>query len=156
MSEPNLSQVDPDIAALIRHEAQRQHDKVRLIPSENYASRAVLEASSSVLSNKYSEGYAGKRYYEGQQFIDEVELLAISRIKPAKAKRPNSPPISWIFVATDLRGIRIGSSLLVEAAKLAAAEGAASLRVPQDCKLARYFERSGFVSVEGSLSKTIR
>jgi len=64
--------------------------------------------------------------------------------------------ISSLVVATDLRGIRIGSSLLVEAAKLAAAEGAASLRVPQDCKLARYFERSGFVSVEGSLSKTIR
>jgi glycine hydroxymethyltransferase len=81
MSEPNLSQVDPDIAALIKKEGQRQHDKVRLIPSENYASRAVLEASGSVLSNKYSEGYAGKRYYEGQQYIDEVEQLAISRLK---------------------------------------------------------------------------
>jgi glycine hydroxymethyltransferase len=81
MSEPNLSQVDPDIAALIQKEGQRQHDKVRLIPSENYASRAVLEASGSVLSNKYSEGYAGKRYYEGQQHIDEVELLAINRLK---------------------------------------------------------------------------
>jgi glycine hydroxymethyltransferase len=81
MSEPNLSKVDPEIAALIKKEGQRQHDKVRLIPSENYASRAVLEASGSVLSNKYSEGYAGKRYYEGQQFIDEVELLAINRLK---------------------------------------------------------------------------
>ena len=81
MSEPDLSHVDPEIAALIRKEAQRQHDKVRLIPSENYASRAVLEATGSILSNKYSEGYAGKRYYEGQQFIDEVELLAINRLK---------------------------------------------------------------------------
>jgi len=81
MSEPDLSHVDPEIAALIRKEAQRQHDKVRLIPSENYASRAVLEATGSVLSNKYSEGYAGKRYYEGQQYIDEVELLAINRLK---------------------------------------------------------------------------
>jgi glycine hydroxymethyltransferase len=81
MSEPELTQVDPEIATLIRKEAQRQHDKVRLIPSENYASRAVLEACGSVLANKYSEGYAGKRYYEGQQYIDEVELLAISRIK---------------------------------------------------------------------------
>jgi glycine hydroxymethyltransferase len=81
MSEPNLSLVDPDIAALISREARRQHDKVRLIPSENYASRAVLEASGSVLSNKYSEGYAGKRYYEGQQYIDEVEQLAIGRLK---------------------------------------------------------------------------
>ena len=52
---------------------------MRLIPSENYASRAVLEASGSVLTNKYSEGYAGKRYYEGQQFIDQVETLALER-----------------------------------------------------------------------------
>jgi glycine hydroxymethyltransferase len=81
MSEPSLSQVDPEIARLIRQEAQRQHDKVRLIPSENYASRAVLEASGSVLANKYSEGYAGRRYYEGQQVIDEVETLAVERIK---------------------------------------------------------------------------
>jgi glycine hydroxymethyltransferase len=81
MSEPELTQVDPEISALIRKETQRQHDKVRLIPSENYASRAVLEACGSVLSNKYSEGYPGKRYYEGQQYIDEVENLAIGRIK---------------------------------------------------------------------------
>jgi glycine hydroxymethyltransferase len=81
MSEPQLSQVDPQIAGLIRQETQRQHDKVRLIPSENYASRAVLEATGSVLSNKYSEGYPGKRYYEGQQYIDEVETLAIERLK---------------------------------------------------------------------------
>jgi glycine hydroxymethyltransferase len=81
MSEPQLSQIDPEIAALIRQETERQHEKVRLIPSENYASRAVLEATGSVLSNKYSEGYPGKRYYEGQQFIDQVENLAIGRIK---------------------------------------------------------------------------
>jgi glycine hydroxymethyltransferase len=81
MSEPDLSQVDPDIATLIRKETQRQYEKVRLIPSENYASRAVLEATGSVLSNKYSEGYAGKRYYEGQQYIDEVEILAKTRIE---------------------------------------------------------------------------
>jgi len=81
MSEPDLTQVDPEIARLIRSEAERQHDKVRLIPSENYTSRAVLEASGSVLSNKYSEGYPGKRYYEGQQYIDEIETLAIQRLK---------------------------------------------------------------------------
>ncbi|MFT7624835.1 MAG: glycine hydroxymethyltransferase [Myxococcota bacterium] len=63
------------------HEEQRQHDCVRLIPSENYASKAVLEASGSVLTNKYSEGYAGKRYYEGQDHIDGIERLAISRAK---------------------------------------------------------------------------
>jgi len=64
--------------------------------------------------------------------------------------------IFWIFVATDLRGIRIGSSLVTDASKLAAEAGATSLRVAQDCKLARYFERCGFVSVEGTLSRTIR
>jgi glycine hydroxymethyltransferase len=81
MSEPNLKSADPEISQLIDQEARRQHEKVRLIPSENYASRAVMEATGSVLSNKYSEGYAGKRYYEGQQYIDQVETLAVERIK---------------------------------------------------------------------------
>jgi glycine hydroxymethyltransferase len=81
MTEPNLTTADPEIAQLIEQEARRQHDKVRLIPSENYASKAVMEATGSVLSNKYSEGYAGKRYYEGQQLIDQVESLAVDRIK---------------------------------------------------------------------------
>ncbi|MDD9942176.1 MAG: serine hydroxymethyltransferase [Myxococcales bacterium] len=81
MSEPNLTQTDPEIATLIGREVQRQHEKLRLIPSENYASKAVMEATGSVLSNKYSEGYAGKRYYEGQQVVDEVETLAIKRLK---------------------------------------------------------------------------
>jgi glycine hydroxymethyltransferase len=80
-SEPGLSAVDPEIAALIEKEEERQRQKIRMIPSENYASRAVLEACGSVLQNKYSEGYAGKRYYEGQQYIDQVELLAIERAK---------------------------------------------------------------------------
>jgi len=81
MAEPTLLQTDPEIAGLIQQEERRQHEKIRLIPSENYASRAVLEATGSVLTNKYSEGYAGKRYYEGQQLIDQVETLAINRLK---------------------------------------------------------------------------
>jgi glycine hydroxymethyltransferase len=81
MRDPTLSTVDPRLAELIHLEERRQHDKFRLIPSENYVSRAVLEASGSVLTNKYSEGYPGKRYYEGQQNIDPIEELAISRIK---------------------------------------------------------------------------
>ena len=76
-----LSSVDPEIAELVGAEARRQSEKIRLIPSENYVSRAVLEASGTVLTNKYSEGYSGKRYYEGQQFIDQVETLAIERAK---------------------------------------------------------------------------
>lgn len=66
---------------LCRAEEKRQGDTIRLIPSENYVSKAVLEASSSVFTNKYSEGYPGKRYYEGQQFVDPLEQLAIDRAK---------------------------------------------------------------------------
>jgi glycine hydroxymethyltransferase len=78
---PHLAAADPELAQLVESEAQRQFEKVRLIASENYVSTAVLEATGTVLTNKYSEGYAGKRYYEGQQFIDQVELLAIERAK---------------------------------------------------------------------------
>ena len=76
-----LSEADPRIAELVDAEARRQGEKVRLIPSENYVSRAVLEASGTLLTNKYSEGYPGKRYYEGQQVIDQVETVAIERAK---------------------------------------------------------------------------
>ena len=76
-----LSAADPEVARLAAAEAQRQHDTIRLIASENYVSRAVLEATGTVLTNKYSEGYAGKRYYEGQQIVDQVETLAIDRAK---------------------------------------------------------------------------
>jgi glycine hydroxymethyltransferase len=79
--EPPLSEVDPDIDSLIRDEERREADTLRVIASENYVSRAVLEASGSILTNKYSEGYAGKRYYEGQQSIDPIEELACKRLK---------------------------------------------------------------------------
>src|ERR1700733_9986736 len=84
MHQPPIRQVaatDPQIAELIEAEAGRQFAKLRMIPSENYVSLAVLEASGSVLTNKYSEGYAGRRYYEGQQFIDPLETLARDRAK---------------------------------------------------------------------------
>src|SRR5580693_7867035 len=80
-NEPSLLEVDAQIAKLIDAENRREHDTIRLIASENYASRAVMQATGSCLTNKYSEGYAHKRYYEGQQVIDEVEELAISRLK---------------------------------------------------------------------------
>jgi glycine hydroxymethyltransferase len=76
---PHVAGSDPDVAELIQAEARRQRDKIRLIPSENYVSVAVLEASGSVLTNKYSEGYPGRRYYEGQQFIDPLERIACER-----------------------------------------------------------------------------
>ncbi|UIZ15419.1 serine hydroxymethyltransferase [Streptomyces sp. R527F] len=78
---PALMASDPELAALIGAEEQLQADTLRLIPSENYVSAAVLEASGTVLQNKYSEGYPGKRYYEGQQVIDQVETLAIRRAR---------------------------------------------------------------------------
>ena len=79
--DPNLADFDPEIARLLRDEAALENRTLRLIPSENYVSRAVLEASGSVLTNKYSEGYAGKRYYEGQAVIDQVEELACARLR---------------------------------------------------------------------------
>src|SRR5205807_3924946 len=74
-----LAADDPEIAELIVAEERRQRDKIRLIPSENYVSSGVLAATGSVLTNKYSEGYPGRRYYEGQQFIDQIETIAIER-----------------------------------------------------------------------------
>ncbi|WP_394614919.1 serine hydroxymethyltransferase [Lentzea sp. JNUCC 0626] len=76
-----LREADPEIAALIQAEERRQASKLRMIASENDVSQAVLEATGSVLTNKYSEGYPGKRYYEGQQVVDQVEQLAIDRAK---------------------------------------------------------------------------
>ncbi|WP_299529262.1 serine hydroxymethyltransferase [uncultured Streptomyces sp.] len=76
---PALAAADPELAALVTAEERLQADTLRLIPSENYVSAAVLEATGTVLQNKYSEGYPGKRYYEGQQVVDQVESLAIER-----------------------------------------------------------------------------
>jgi len=78
---PHVASTDPQIADLIQAEAKRQFEKLRMIASENYVSLAVLEASGSVLTNKYSEGYAGRRYYEGQQFIDPIETIAVQRAR---------------------------------------------------------------------------
>ncbi|HZQ08266.1 MAG TPA: serine hydroxymethyltransferase, partial [Anaerolineae bacterium] len=76
-----LAQVDPEIAEIVRLEQRRQSEGLELIASENYTSRAVLEAVGSVLTNKYAEGYPGKRYYNGCEYVDEAEALAIARVK---------------------------------------------------------------------------
>lgn len=76
-----LVSTDPAIAGLITAEEQRQRETLKLIASENYVSAAVLAATGTVLTNKYSEGYPGRRYYEGQQVIDQIETLAIDRAK---------------------------------------------------------------------------
>ena len=77
----HLSQYDPEIAGAIENELNRQRYGLEMIPSENFVSRAVLEAMGTILTNKYSEGYPGKRYYGGNQFIDVVETTAIERAK---------------------------------------------------------------------------
>lgn len=86
---------DPEVATALRGEEKRQREGLELIPSENYVSRAVKEAMASSLTNKYSEGYPGKRYYGGQEFTDQVERLAIERAKKLfKAKYANVQPLS--------------------------------------------------------------
>ncbi len=77
----SLQEQDPEIYANVQAELHRLQTELQLIPSENYASKAVLQACGTVLNNKYSEGYPGKRYYQGNQFIDNVETLAVERAK---------------------------------------------------------------------------
>ena len=90
-----LEQYDPQIYELIRQEKARQSGAIRLIPSENYVSRAVMEASGSCLTNKYAEGYPGRRYYEGQQVTDLIEKMAQQRAKKLfKADYANVQPYS--------------------------------------------------------------
>src|SRR3989441_5122726 len=76
-----LAELDPELHAALAAEARRQSDNLELIASENYASEAVLEAQGSLLTNKYAEGYPGKRYYGGCEFVDVAETLAIERAK---------------------------------------------------------------------------
>jgi glycine hydroxymethyltransferase len=91
----DLKRTDPEIHDLIKAEERYEVDSIRLIPSENYVSKAVLEATGSVLTNKYSEGYAGRRYYEGQRYIDQVETLVAARAKALfHAEHANVQPYS--------------------------------------------------------------
>ncbi|HTW84710.1 MAG TPA: serine hydroxymethyltransferase [Candidatus Sulfotelmatobacter sp.] len=88
-----LAAQDPELAAAIEHEERRQRDNLELIASENYASRAVREATASVMTNKYAEGYPGRRYYGGCEFVDVAETLAIDRAKALfRAQHVNVQP----------------------------------------------------------------
>src|SRR5499427_7322157 len=90
-----LAQVDPELAEAIAAENLRQEEHLELIASENYASPRVLEAQGSQLTNKYAEGYPGKRYYGGCEFVDQVEQLAIDRVKALSgAEHANVQPSS--------------------------------------------------------------
>ena len=76
-----LSKLDPDLATAIESEQKRQEEHIELIASENYTSSEVMEIQGSVLTNKYAEGYPGRRYYGGCEHVDEAEVLAIERVK---------------------------------------------------------------------------
>jgi glycine hydroxymethyltransferase len=110
-----IKSTDSEIFELIKLEEKRQFDKIRLIASENYVSSAVLQATGTVLTNKYSEGYAGKRYYEGQQIIDQIECLAIERAKNLfGAEHVNVQPYSGspANVAVYLAFLKPGDTIL--------------------------------------------
>ena len=90
-----LDKYDPQICELIKQEKARQDGSIRLIPSENYVSEAVMSATGSCLTNKYAEGYPGKRYYEGQQITDLIEDIARQRaVKVFGADHANVQPYS--------------------------------------------------------------
>lgn len=111
----SVKKLDPEIYSLVKQEEKRQADKIRLIASENYVSKAILETTGSILTNKYSEGYAGKRYYEGQQLIDQVEQLAIKRAKDLfGAEHVNVQPYSGspANIATYLAFLNPGDTIL--------------------------------------------
>ena len=102
-----LKNSDPQIAKLIDLETNRQKTSLQMIPSENHCSPAVREALGSILTDKYAEGYPGKRYYGGNQFIDKVEILAIERAKKLfKVEHANvqphsgSPANAAVYMAT--------------------------------------------------------
>src|SRR6185437_4091664 len=98
----HLEDADPEVWSAIEHEAERQQNEIELIASENIVSQAVLDAAGTLLTNKYAEGYPGKRYYGGCQYVDVVEQIAIDRAKrlfncallmcsPIQARRRTSP-----------------------------------------------------------------
>src|SRR5262245_37380610 len=94
MARP-LAETDPQVYEAIQHEVRRQHSQIELIASENFTSEAILEAAGSVFTNKYAEGYPGKRYYGGCEYVDIVETLARDRARTLfKAEYANVQPHS--------------------------------------------------------------
>jgi len=111
----SVKDFDSTIYLLVKEEEKRQANKVRLIASENYVSKSVLETTGSILTNKYSEGYSGNRYYEGQQIIDQIENIAIERAKDLfGAEHANVQPYSGspANLATFLAFLNPGDTIL--------------------------------------------
>ncbi len=115
LSSHTLAEVDPDVANAIASEGARQHSGLELIASENFVSRAILEATGSVFTNKYAEGYPGKRYYGGCEYVDVVESLAIERAKALfGAEHANVQPHSGAQanMAVFLAALKPGDTIL--------------------------------------------
>src|SRR5678815_5032572 len=111
----HLDTADPEIAVAIRNELRRQEEGLELIASENFVSPAVLEAAGSVMTNKYAEGYPGKRYYGGCEFVDIAESLAIERAKKVfGAEYANVQPHSGSLAnqAVYLANLKPGDTIL--------------------------------------------
>ena len=110
MPTQRLAEADPKIAALIREETRRQAEGLELIASENFVSPAVLEALGSTLTNKYAEGYPGKRYYGGCEVVDQVEQLAIDRAKAILRRRARQRPAALRVAGQHGRLLRGGAA----------------------------------------------
>ncbi len=137
----HLAETDPELYRLIKQEEGYQAESVRLIPSENYVSAAVLEATGSVLTNKYSEGYSGRRYYEGQRFIDQIETIVIERARALfRVEHANVQPYSGT-----------PANLAVYCALLKPGEGLMGLALPHGGHLSHGWN----VSVTGSFWRPI-
>ncbi len=137
-----LKRTDPEIYELVKDEERYQLESVRLIPSENYVSKAVLEATGSVLANKYSEGYPGRRYYEGQRYIDRIETIAVERAKALfGAEHANVQPYSGA-----------PANLAVYFALLKPGEGLMGLALPHGGHLTHGWD----VSISGTFWRPIR
>jgi glycine hydroxymethyltransferase len=137
-----LKRTDAEIYEIIKEEERYQLESVRLIPSENYVSAAVLQATGSVLTNKYSEGYAGRRYYEGQRYIDAIETLAVERAKALfGAEHANVQPYSGS-----------PANLAIYFALLAQGDGLMGLALPHGGHLTHGWD----VSITGKFWRPIR
>ena len=131
----SLAEADPEIFGAIRNELGRQRHEIELIASENIVSRAVLEAQGSIMTNKYAEGYPGKRYYGGCQFVDVVEQLAIDRAKQLfGAEFANVQPHSGSQANTAiyLSALEPGDTVLVTQSPIHAGSSGAKLAVLSD------------------------